>query len=121
LRQALCENCFAPSFLKEAQMPKKRPTDPLAISPDLQAKLKQCHPDVKDFVLALHSEVVKLHKLNVSHQVQNLSLKAHIKVLQDSLESLIGPTTLSDKEREDATNEALKLLQQADKDFKKRA
>jgi hypothetical protein len=100
-------------------MPKKRPTDPLAISPQLHKKLKRCDPEVQQLVSALHSEVVKLRKLDVRHQVEDLSSKARIKALTDQLESLVGPTTLADQETKLTVEKALRILQEAEKTSKK--
>ena len=52
------------------------------VSLELQEKIKTCDPDVQDFIDALQSELLKLHKRNLGLEAKNVSLSARIKVLE---------------------------------------
>jgi len=52
-------------------------------SPDLSVKLKACDSEIKNYVIALEQENLKLQKQIAKHQAENVTLKNRIKVLEE--------------------------------------
>ena len=59
-----------------------------SISPELETKFKNSDPDIQAFVDALQLELVKLHKINIKLEANNVSLDARINALEDELKEL---------------------------------
>jgi electron transfer flavoprotein alpha/beta subunit len=78
------------------------------VSSELQEKIKTCNPDVQDFIDALRSELLKLHKHNLGLEAKNVSLSARIKALELEVED--NTRHLTDVEIREKAKELLKDL-----------
>ena len=84
--------------------------DIIPISPELQAKIKVCDPDVQDFIGALQSELLKLHKHNLGLEAKNVSLSARIKALDVEMEEFRQIREATDEQLEEKTMEIIKEI-----------
>jgi hypothetical protein len=81
--------------------------DIIPISPELQAKIQVCDPDVQDFIGALQSELLKLHKHNLGLEAKNVSLNSRISVLEEEMKPFRQIREATDEELTEEIKEIL--------------
>lgn len=72
-------------------------------SAQLQSKLKECDPEIQEYVTAFEKEVTRLQKANVSLEAKNVSAHSRIDALTDELKEHRTPIEqrVTEQERHD--------------------